>query len=392
MIIIFNLLTWLIAYMAIPVIVRFLILRRPTKTRWAAILIMLPIFVFFGIVGYKQKLDADKIILKGTPLENTRQPHIFGSALLFASVWLGYNILRRKNKDEVTDLRFEFSELGGTNIPLKDEDNHNNVEWYYSDDSQRKGPCSLQLIINQMKASKIGKDTLVWKQGMPDWLPISQTELNTYTIVTPPPLPSQKTTPPSLPAATTIQPPPLRVPQVSASPTPPPTLGNKESTDDALFKSIGLSCLVVVLMVAAVIGLIFVSSIFDSGKNSNPSTNNSKGLSDKTQAGLEYDKSASFVIVDVCNDNDKTQFKFYDVTNNLVYPSDNRVYIAEEYNYDYTSKLACKDGSIICYGAKSVNGKYSWGAGLDNTGNYDTSNDCIPCGSNNVLIKRLSCD
>lgn len=102
-------------------------------------------------------------------------------------------------------------------------------------------------------------------------------------------------------------------------------------------------------------------------------------------------KTAKISITDSCNDNDVINFVFFDVTNNLEWPGDNKVYIAKEHGTEYTNSLQCIDKSIICFGAESSSQTYKWGAGIKNDIKYNINNDCIVCGDNKILRKDLIC-
>src|SRR5205807_4795373 len=65
------------------------------------------------------------------------------------------------------------------------------MNWYYSRDGQQDGPHSdeaLQLLLN---SGQINASTLVWREGMVNWAPISQAAphlLSSMPVAAPPPL------------------------------------------------------------------------------------------------------------------------------------------------------------------------------------------------------------
>ena len=69
--------------------------------------------------------------------------------------------------------------------------------WYFTKDSTQEGPFDEQAIAATVAEGTIAGDTLVWRDGMSEWLPLHQTDLARL-------LP-QRTTPPPLP----VSPPPL---------------------------------------------------------------------------------------------------------------------------------------------------------------------------------------
>lgn len=69
-----------------------------------------------------------------------------------------------------------------------------NVQWYYSEGGQRRGPVPAEQLKNLIAAGNVKPDTLVWKQGMAQWTPAGQVaELQQQE---PPPLPGE---PPPIP-------------------------------------------------------------------------------------------------------------------------------------------------------------------------------------------------
>lgn len=48
------------------------------------------------------------------------------------------------------------------------------MKWYYSDNGQQAGPVSQEEIESRLREGAMGPDNLVWKEGMPEWLPASQ--------------------------------------------------------------------------------------------------------------------------------------------------------------------------------------------------------------------------
>ena len=48
------------------------------------------------------------------------------------------------------------------------------VEWYYQIDQQQQGPLVETQMIGLIGQGAVGPDTLIWKNGMANWLPASQ--------------------------------------------------------------------------------------------------------------------------------------------------------------------------------------------------------------------------
>ncbi|MEI6331178.1 MAG: DUF4339 domain-containing protein [Pseudanabaena sp. ELA645] len=64
--------------------------------------------------------------------------------------------------------------------------------WYFIEDNQKRGSFSLEEMESFAHQGDINENTLVWKKGMKEWQPLSQTELK-YILPddTPPPIPSE---------------------------------------------------------------------------------------------------------------------------------------------------------------------------------------------------------
>jgi len=93
-----------------------------------------------------------------------------------------------------------------------------------------------------------------------------------------------------------------------------------------------------------------------------------------------------FNITDQCNDGYRINYKFFDRTNNLVWPGQGKVYYTEYYNQTYTHRLSCKTGAKICYGGNT--GNSYWGIGKD--GDKGCTNCCFTCQGGEVS-RRLTC-
>lgn len=95
----------------------------------------------------------------------------------------------------------------------------------------------------------------------------------------------------------------------------------------------------------------------------------------------------TFNLTDGCNNGIPIDYKFYDVTNHLVWPSSSTHYSTQAYNATYTHNLTCNSGANVCYGARSAS--LYWGIDLDGT--KSCPDCCISCQSGNSLSRRLSC-
>jgi hypothetical protein len=95
----------------------------------------------------------------------------------------------------------------------------------------------------------------------------------------------------------------------------------------------------------------------------------------------------TFGITDGCNNGIRIEYKFYDTTNNLVWPSATTHYFTESYNASYSHNLSCRTGANVCYGARS--GSFYWGVDVDRS--KSCPDCCITCQNGNSLSRRLTC-
>lgn len=69
-------------------------------------------------------------------------------------------------------------------------------EWHVHVDGRNDGPYSAAALIEQLKTGRIGAETLVWHEGMNDWLPMSKVQEFRGALATPPPVGKSKHRPP----------------------------------------------------------------------------------------------------------------------------------------------------------------------------------------------------
>ncbi|MFU0833964.1 MAG: hypothetical protein ACFWUC_13640 [Oscillospiraceae bacterium] len=67
-------------------------------------------------------------------------------------------------------------------------ENTRQTGWYYEINGERRGPVSQSSIIQLYHSGIIQRETLVWKQGYPDWRPLSQPGLISQNAAVPPPV------------------------------------------------------------------------------------------------------------------------------------------------------------------------------------------------------------
>jgi hypothetical protein len=65
------------------------------------------------------------------------------------------------------------------------------LDWYCVQGEERKGPFSTSVIKYSIKHGQVNRSTLVWTEGMSDWLPAEETTLAQHFQQAPPPLPQK---------------------------------------------------------------------------------------------------------------------------------------------------------------------------------------------------------
>lgn len=66
------------------------------------------------------------------------------------------------------------------------------VQWFYSERGQRKGPLDDTSMENLVRDHVLTQETLVWRKGLADWVPLRSTAFSQILSDSPPPLKSQK--------------------------------------------------------------------------------------------------------------------------------------------------------------------------------------------------------
>lgn len=85
---------------------------------------------------------------------------------------------------------------------------------------------------------------------------------------------------------------------------------------------------------------------------------------------------------DGCSDGRGLHVRLFDKTNNLLWPNQSQVYVAQTGgSVDVT--ISCRTGARICYGAETNPSSTSyWGVGIDGTRGCD--NCCVTCSATTV--------
>lgn len=92
--------------------------------------------------------------------------------------------------------------------------------WYWEDDGERRGPESADDLRRRRETGRISPDTLVWREGLADWIPWSDSELG-ESGPHPPPLPARRS-PTASRGALVAAPPPAPAAEPVREPAPNP--------------------------------------------------------------------------------------------------------------------------------------------------------------------------
>jgi len=100
----------------------------------------------------------------------------------------------------------------------------------------------------------------------------------------------------------------------------------------------------------------------------------------------------TWTIIDGCADGVGIYVRFFDETNDLVFPNSSQAYTISS-GHSGVVRLSVKRGAKICYGAEPSdrNGLY-WGVALDNDQGCDTCCNIVPASGNLARSVNLVCD
>ena len=101
------------------------------------------------------------------------------------------------------------------------------------------------------------------------------------------------------------------------------------------------------------------------------------------------DSTVTFQVKDTCNDKQDIMFKFYDETNKLVWPSVNKSYYTEKYNYYSLNRLSCSKGANICVGGSTPDYSKPFGVGINN--DSSCADCCGRCNNGSIYLVKLAC-
>jgi hypothetical protein len=131
------------------------------------------------------------------------------------------------------------------------------MEWWYADAGDQKGPIDSATLRQFVVQGTIGPKTLIWTEGMAQWMPAESVQELKDLLVRPPPLPQpgQNPAPTTVSALTAVQ-------STQPGSTPAPVLeGSSAPWTRFLAKFVDLY-ISIILIVATQVGLAFVSPAF----------------------------------------------------------------------------------------------------------------------------------
>ena len=89
---------WFVFYLSVPILIRYMILRRPLKSKLVTIVVLFILFIFFSsIISIIREYGQIQLLqIFNIPYNTTH--HIFGSPLLYLAIFFSYLILRKGYK------------------------------------------------------------------------------------------------------------------------------------------------------------------------------------------------------------------------------------------------------------------------------------------------------
>lgn len=135
-------------------------------------------------------------------------------------------------------------------------------QWFYAEGNrQQRGPLASEELIALYQSSRIAADTLVWRDGLPQWLPLSAVAEEIGLIIAPPPAEPLQAEPPVSAADPLPDPVPVppRIPDAAPPPPGPvPPAAAYTPAPAAVPPRKGLSGCAIAAIIAGVVGVILV--------------------------------------------------------------------------------------------------------------------------------------
>ncbi|MDO8283227.1 MAG: hypothetical protein Q7U10_11505 [Thermodesulfovibrionia bacterium] len=104
-----------LSYISIPILIRYVILRRPIESKWIAISILVIIYFVFATLINISKDELQRALSEANGLTYKPAHHMFGAPILDMTMVLSYFILRRRRK-ESGPLDWQESKMGESSI------------------------------------------------------------------------------------------------------------------------------------------------------------------------------------------------------------------------------------------------------------------------------------
>lgn len=101
---IFNVATWFLVYISVPLSIRYIFLRKPIDNKWIAIAVLAVLFIIFGVIGniIREQVLIDLADQTGIPYR--QRTHMFGSIPLYIAMIFSYYILRKAKNTSGEDI------------------------------------------------------------------------------------------------------------------------------------------------------------------------------------------------------------------------------------------------------------------------------------------------
>lgn len=90
-------------YIAVPVLIRYGLLRRPIQTKAAAIAVLAPIAIGFTLLIWASKDELQRKVHQQAGIPYKRHGHMIGSPMLFLAMAASYSLLRRPSRNAGSD-------------------------------------------------------------------------------------------------------------------------------------------------------------------------------------------------------------------------------------------------------------------------------------------------
>jgi len=129
-------------------------------------------------------------------------------------------------------------------------------EWFHAQGNRQQGPLPAEQLIELFRSNEITLDTLVWRDGLPQWQPLRSVVDELGLIVPAVDAPASAAPPPAVPQPPILPPEaPYRASAAASATLPPPKKGLSGCALTAIIGGVALLVLVPILAILAAIAL-----------------------------------------------------------------------------------------------------------------------------------------